>query len=80
MLIARRNQDGTFTIAHHQDLFPDTSFSDRGPNADWFLQNDCFEFSLNVPYDADTQELVLCDPYLQDGMVYNRRAQHKPAP
>jgi hypothetical protein len=80
MLIAQKNADDTFLIAHFQELFPDTSFSQSGPNAAWFTENNCYEFSVDVAYDADTQELVLCDPYLQDDIVYNRRAQDKPAP
>jgi len=80
MLIAQKNADDTFLIAHFRELFPDTSFSQSGPNAAWFTENNCYQFSNYLPYDADTQELVSCDPYLLDDVVYNVCVQDKPAP
>jgi hypothetical protein len=80
MIIAKLNPDNTFTLGHYQTLFPDTSFSQNGPNESWFAENNCYQFNNSLPYDTNTQELVSCEPYLQDGYVYNVCVQDKPAP
>jgi len=80
MLIAKKNPDNTFTLAHYQELFPDTSFSQSGPNESWFTENNCYQLNNNLPYDTDTQELVSCEPYLLDGYVYTVRLQDKTTP
>lgn len=75
MIIARKNEDDTFTVAHYQDLFPHVSFSTNGPNDEWFEQNECYRVSLTRDYDSETEELVSCDPYLENGIVYTVVAQ-----
>lgn len=69
MLIAQPNGN-TFIVAHYQELFPDTSFSTNGPNDQWFEDNNCYRVSLTKSYDANTEILVPCEPYLEEGIVY----------
>ena len=41
MLIAKINGTEIEEIGHYQELFPHTSFSDLGPNDDWYTENNC---------------------------------------
>ena len=65
MLIAKI-VDGVVTdVADYQSMFPDTSFSDSGPNADFMVQNSCMYVNTYLPYDSTTQCLVPATPYIQ---------------
>lgn len=78
MIIARINTDNTIVTGHYRELFPDTSFSQTGPNEQWFLENNCYMVSAYKIHDADTEQLVSSDPYLEDGTVYTVRVETIP--
>jgi len=65
MLIAQL-KDGVVTdVADYQAMFPNTSFPDSGPNADFMVQNNCMYVNVYLPYDPTTQCLVSTTPYIQ---------------
>jgi hypothetical protein len=77
MMIAKRIVGETFVIGDYKVLFPDTSFSESGPNNEWFMENDCYRINLDVPYDPVTEELQDVLPYVQNGWAYVSRAVPK---
>lgn len=68
----------TITVGHYRDLFPNTSFSTNGPNADWFVENNCLGVTVFKPHDRETQHLISCDPYIEDNQVFTVRVEDKP--
>ena len=69
----------TITVGYYRDLFPDTSFSTNGPNADWFVENNCLGVTVFKPHDRATQKLVSCDPYIEDNQVFTVKVEDKTA-
>lgn len=65
------------TVGYYRDLFPNTSFSANGPNADWFIENNCLVVTVFKPHDMDTQKLVSCTPYIEDNQVFTVKVQDK---
>lgn len=78
MIIAKLD-NGSITVADYRDLFPNTSFPSTGPNDDFYIENDCAKVSAFKPHDRETQMLVGCDPYMEDGIVYTVQVTEKPA-
>lgn len=73
-------ENGTITVGHYRDLFPNTSFPLTGPNDEFFAENDCLKVSIFKEHDRATQMLVGCDPYVENGMVYTVEVQTRPDP
>ena len=69
MLIAQILND-QITIREHTELFPNTSFSNRGPTSDFMEENNCLYVTLSKEYNEDTEKLVRVDPYIENGQVY----------
>jgi hypothetical protein len=65
MLIAQLKDGVVTNVADYQSMFPDTSFSSSGPNADFMVQNNCMYVNVYLPYDPTTQKLVPATPYIQ---------------
>ena len=61
-------------------LWPDTSFPPSGPNASFLQEAGAVTISSTPPHDPETQDLQPVEPYLLDGVVYNREAVAKPEP
>ena len=59
-----------------QQLFPNTSFSIGGPNADFLTENNVVELVENLSYTTPTQKLSNVDAYVQDGKAYNVRVEN----
>ena len=51
-----------------QQLFPNTSFTATGPNADFLTENNVVELVQTLSYTEPTQKLSSVDPYI-DGEV-----------
>ena len=68
------------TVGHYRDLFPTTSFSADGPNAEFFAEHGCHTVTAFKSHDSASQMLVNCDPYLKDGVVYTVRVETRPEP
>ena len=62
-----------------QQLFPNTSFSIGGPNADFLSENNVVELVENLSYTTPTQKLSNVDAYVQDGKAYNVRVENTTA-
>ena len=62
-----------------QQLFPNTSFSNGGPNADFLTENNVVELVENLSYITPTQKLSNVDAYVQDGKAYNVRVENTTA-
>ena len=78
MLIAKVNGTEIQEIGHYQALFPNTSFSDLGPNDDWYTENNCMRVSFYIGYDPATEWLETVEPYISNGMVYTVKAVPQP--
>lgn len=73
-------ENGTITVGHYRDLFPNTSFPVSGPNDDFFAENNCLKVSVFKEHDRNTQMLVGCEPYEENGGVYTVEVQTRPDP
>ena len=58
-----------------QQLFPNTSFSVSGINADFLSANNVVEFIETLTFTAPTQKLSTVDAYVQDGKAYNVKVE-----
>ena len=71
-------ENGTITVGHYRDLFPNTSFPVSGPNDDFFAENNCLKVSIFKEHDRNTQMLVGCAAYEENGVVYTVEVADKP--
>ena len=69
MLIAKE-LNSKYVVADCKALFPNTSFPDNGPSAEWLELNGCYPVKQFVPHDHATEMLVDAEPYLDGGIVY----------
>jgi hypothetical protein len=73
-------ENGTITVGHYRDLFPNTSFPVSGPNNDFFAENGCLKVSTFKEHDRATQMLVGCSAYQENGVVYTVTVETRPEP
>lgn len=57
-------------VGDYRTLFPNTSFPEGGPTPDFMTENGCLGVTVFKPFDHDTQKLIACDPYIEDGQVF----------
>jgi len=77
MFIARVNENTVWQIGDYRELFPDTSFTPHGPDADFMAEHNVMPVSFNKPYDPATEQLVPVEPYIDNGVVYTVAVQPK---
>ena len=58
-----------------QKLFPNTSFSVDGPNADFLTANNVVELVQTLSYTRPTQKLTTVDAYVDSGKVYTVKVE-----
>ena len=58
-----------------QKLFPNTSFSVAGPNADFLTENNVVELVQTLTYTRPTQKLTTVDAYVDSGKVYTVKVE-----
>ena len=58
-----------------QQLFPNTSFSAAGPNADFLTSNNVVELVQTLTYTTPTQKLSTVDAYVDSGKVYTVKVE-----
>lgn len=75
MLIAKVQDGQVLDVADHTAMFPNTSFSANGIHDSFYAENGVMPVSVFKPYDHDTEELVSCAPYIEDGQVFTVRVQ-----
>lgn len=78
MLIAKIENDIVVDVADHMAMFPNTSFSASGIHDTFFAENNVLPVNLFKPYDHATEQLVPCDPYIEDGQVYTMKVEPLP--
>ena len=79
MLIAKVKDGQVIDVADYQSMFPQTSFSENGPNAEFLLENNCMMVTMWKPYDPATQKLEPCTPYVEGDTVYTVQVVDLPA-
>lgn len=57
-------------IRDYRELFPNVSFSEKGPSESFLQQNDCMVVMRYKQHDPKTQKLVKTPPYIDSGKVY----------
>lgn len=73
-------ENGSITVGHYRDLFPNTSFPLTGPNDDFFTENGCLKVSIFKEHDRNTEMLVGCEAYVENGIVYTVEVATRPDP
>jgi hypothetical protein len=63
-----------------RDLWPDVSFGASGPRADWLAERGAVAVRQDPPHNPETHFLRMCDPYLLEGIAYNREVVAIPTP
>jgi len=58
-----------------QQLFPNTSFSATGINADFLTANNTVELVEYISFTSPTQKLTTVDPYVEGGKAYNVKVE-----
>jgi hypothetical protein len=57
-------------VADYQSMFPNTSFSDLGPSAEFMAENNLMPINTHLEHDSETQFLEPCEPYILGNWVY----------
>lgn len=57
-------------VGDYKELFPNVSFPSNGPSEEWMTDNGAATVTLFKDHNRDTENLVSCEPYLENGMVY----------
>jgi hypothetical protein len=57
-------------VSHYKEAFPNISFPASGPSDAYLANAGATKVNLFKPHDRDTQKLVPCDPYIEDGWAY----------
>ena len=78
MLIAKIENGAVVDVADHLSMFPNTSFSANGVHDSFYAENSLAPVSVFKPYDHATEQLVPCEPYLEDGVAYTVRVEPLP--
>ena len=62
-----------------KQLFPNTSFTTAGPNADFLTANNVVELVETLSYTTPTQKLSTVDAYVESGKAYNVKVENTTA-
>ena len=65
-----KQTDTGFNVGTLSQLFPDVSFPDRGPNAEWLAAQALFEVVEDIAVDPVAQRKIQIAPTLKNGKVY----------
>lgn len=69
-------KDALITVGDYRALFPNTSFRESGPSAEFMAENGCLPVTTWKAHDK-TQKLVSVEPYIEDGQVFTVRVEDK---
>lgn len=70
MLIAKVQDNTVVEVSDYRNLFPNTSFPQSGPDAEFLTANDCMTVTVWKIYDQLTEKLVAVSPYIEGNTVY----------
>lgn len=76
MLIAKIENDAIQQVADYRAMFPNTSFPVTGISAEFMAENGLVGVSVWKSH-TETQRLVPCDAYLENGQVFTVRVEDK---
>lgn len=65
-----KQTDAGFQITVLKVLFPDTSFPDTGPDANWLADSGVYPVEEHLYFDANAFKRNSINPTLRDGVVY----------
>lgn len=78
MLVAKVENNVVQQVADYRAMFPNTSFPNTGISQEFMAENGCVGVTVWKAH-SETQRLVQCDPYLEDGQVYSVTVEDKSA-
>lgn len=64
-------------VGHFSEIFKNTSFAANGPSDEFLIENKAYKVNLFLQHNRDTEKLVSCKPYIQDGWAYTVRIEPK---
>jgi len=70
MNIALIDNGQVTAVGDYRALFPQTSFPPSGPSDEFLAENSAMKVNVWLPYDAATQKLAACPPYIDGDWVY----------
>lgn len=77
MLIAKVESGVVVDVRDYQDMFPNTSFTESGPNDAFMQEHGCVHVFLTKPHDPATQKLTNVDWYVDNGVAFNVVVENK---
>jgi hypothetical protein len=78
MLIAKIQDGQVIDVADYKSMFPNTSFANSGPNAEFLAENNCMPINIFLAHDFETQFLEPTEPYILGDWVYTVKVSEKP--
>jgi len=78
MLIAKIEDGQVVDVADYKSMFPNTSFANSGPNAEFLAENNCMPINTYLVHDSETQLLEPTEPYILGDWVYTVKVSEKP--
>ena len=70
MQIAKIKDNKVESLGELKTLFPNTSYPQQGPNADWYIEQNVMSVTVGLSFDPSVQKQEQTDPYISDGVVY----------
>jgi hypothetical protein len=64
-------------VASYKEVFKNTSFPASGITDEFLAENNAKKVNLFKPYNPETEKLVQCAPYEEDGWVYTVKVEIK---
>ena len=78
MLIAKIQDGQIIDLADYKSMFPNTSFANSGPNAEFMADHNCMPINTYLDHDSETQFLESTEPYILGDWVYTVKVAEKP--
>ena len=70
MLIAKVEDGQVINVSDYREMFPNTSFPNSGPDAEFLEANNCMTVTVWKQYDQRTEKLDSVAPYIEGNTVY----------
>ena len=80
MLIAKIEDEQVVAVADYREFFPNTSFANSGPNAEFLAENNCMPVNIFLEHDQKTHVLESTEPYIMGDWVYIVKVTELPEP
>jgi hypothetical protein len=80
MLIAKIEDGQVVAVADYREFFPNTSFANSGPNAEFMAENKCMPINMFLEHNQKTHVLEPTEPYIMGDWVYTVKVSELPEP